>query len=188
MSENGQWFTLQTLSGKEGKAKEHLEARLVQENMQDRVFEVLVPQVKVTEVKRGKKTTTTRKFYPGYIFVNADLISADYKVDNDVWYFIKETNGIINFLGGENPVVLEASEIDAIKAQLEDSAEAVKPRTEFEVGNVVIIKDGAFESFEGEITDVDPDRGKLHISVTIFGRSTPVEVEYWQVEHATEDN
>ena len=185
---SGQWFTLQTLSGKEGKAKEHLEARLVQENMQDRVFEVLVPQVKVTEVKRGKKTTTIRKFYPGYIFVNADLLDADNNVNEDVWYFIKETNGIINFIGGDCPAVLPQSDIDAMKAQLEDSAESVKPRTEFNAGDVVIIKDGAFENFEGEITDVDPERGKLHISVSIFGRSTPVEVEYWQVEHASEEN
>lgn len=179
------WYTVQTLSGKEMKAKEHLEKRIPQEQMEDYVFEILVPQEKVTEIKRGKKTTTNRKFYPGYIFVNVDLTDDGNKIREDVWYFIKDTNGIINFLGGDSPVSLSDQEIDDIRNQLTASEDAaVKPKVEFNAGDIVKIKDGAFENFEGTITSVDPDRGKLQIEVTIFGRSTPVEVEYWQVERS----
>ncbi len=177
------WYTVQTLSGKEMKVKESLEKRIPQEQMDDYVFEILVPQERVTEIKRGKKTTTNRKFYPGYIFVNLDLMDDNNKIREDVWYFIKDTNGIINFLGGDTPVTLSDVEITDIKEQLTSSQAAiVKPKVEFSPGDVVKIKDGPFENFEGSITSVDPDRGRLHIEVTIFGRSTPVEVEYWQVE------
>jgi transcriptional antiterminator NusG len=180
----GKWYTVQTLSNKEMRAKESLEKRLSQEEMEDYVFEILVPQEKVTEIRRGKKTTTNRKFFPGYIFINVDLVDDSNKVREDVWYFIKETNGIINFLGGDRPVELSQAEIQDIKNQLAGEAEAVKPRVEFTTGDVVKINDGAFENFEGSIVNVDPDRGKLQIEVTIFGRSTPVEVEYWQVSRA----
>ena len=179
---SSKWYTVQTLSGKEMKARDHLEKRMDLEEMREFIHEILVPQEKVTEIKRGKKTTTNRKFFPGYIFINVDLMDDSNKVREDVWYFIKETNGIINFLGGENPVAITESEIRDIKNQLSGTEENVKPRVDFESGDVVKIKDGAFENFEGTITSVDPDRGKLHIEVTIFGRSTPVEVEYWQVE------
>jgi len=180
----GKWYTIQTLSNKEMRAKDSLEKRLSQEEMEDYVFEILVPMEKVTEIKRGKKTTTNRKFFPGYIFINVDLVDESNKVREDVWYFIKETNGIINFLGGDRPVSLSDAEIQDIKNQLAGEAESVKPRVEFTTGDVVKINDGAFENFEGSIVNVDPDRGKLQIEVTIFGRSTPVEVEYWQVSRA----
>ena len=180
----GKWYTVQTLSGKENKAKESLDKRIPREGMEDYVLEILVPQEKVTEIKRGKKSTTTRKFFPGYIFVNLNLIDDNGKVREDVWYFIKDTNGIINFLGGDNPLPLSTSEIEDIKIQLAGDAEAVKPKIDFAAGDIVKIKDGAFENFEGPITNIDPDRGKLQIEVSIFGRSTPVEVEYWQVERS----
>jgi transcription termination/antitermination protein NusG len=180
----GKWYTIQTLSNKEMRAKDSIEKRLSQEEMEDYVFEILVPMEKVTEIRRGKKTTTNRKFFPGYIFINVDLVDESNKVREDVWYFIKETNGIINFLGGDRPVSLSEAEIQDIKNQLAGEAEAVKPRVEFTTGDVVKINDGAFENFEGSIVNVDPDRGKLQIEVTIFGRSTPVEVEYWQVSRA----
>lgn len=180
----GKWYTIQTLSNKEMKAKDSIEKRLSQEEMEDYVFEILVPMEKVTEIRRGKKTTTNRKFFPGYIFINVDLVDEGNKVREDVWYFIKETNGIINFLGGDRPVSLSEAEIQDIKNQLAGEAEAVKPRVEFTTGDIVKINDGAFENFEGSIVNVDPDRGKLQIEVTIFGRSTPVEVEYWQVSRA----
>jgi transcriptional antiterminator NusG len=111
-----------------------------------------------------------------------DLVDESNKIREDVWYFIKDTNGIINFLGGDSPVSISESEIRDIKNQLSGAEETVKPKVDFETGDIVKIKDGAFENFEGTITNVDPDRGKLQIEVTIFGRSTPVEVEYWQVE------
>jgi len=180
---SGKWYTLQTLSGKEMKAKDTMEKRMALEEMEEYIFEILVPMEKVTDIKRGKKTTTNRKFFPGYIFINVDLMNNG-KVREDVWYFIKETNGIINFLGGDAPVQLNNAEIEDIKNQINGGVEAVKPRVDFVAGDVVKIKDGAFENFEGAIINVDPDRGKLQIEVTIFGRSTPVEVEYWQVSRA----
>jgi transcriptional antiterminator NusG len=179
---SSKWYTVQTLSGKEMKAKDSLEKRMALEEMQDYIHEILVPQERVTEIKRGKKSTINRKFFPGYIFINVDLVDESNKIREDVWYFIKDTNGIINFLGGDSPVSISESEIRDIKNQLSGAEETVKPKVDFETGDIVKIKDGAFENFEGTITNVDPDRGKLQIEVTIFGRSTPVEVEYWQVE------
>ncbi|MCM8533882.1 MAG: transcription termination/antitermination protein NusG [Lentisphaeraceae bacterium] len=178
----GKWYTVQTLSGKEMKAKESIEKRSTLEGMDDYVFEILVPQERVTEIKRGKKTTTNRKFFPGYMFVNIDLEDEYNKIREDVWYFIKDTNGIINFIGGDAPVALTLNEIEDIRNALRGDEKAVKPKVDFTTGEVVKIKDGAFENFEGAILNVDPDKGKLQIEVTIFGRSTPVEVEYWQVE------
>lgn len=178
----GKWYTVQTLSGKENKAKESLDKRIPREGMEEFVLEILVPQEKVTEIKRGKKSTTTRKFFPGYIFVNLNLEDEFGKIREDVWYFIKDTNGIINFLGGDSPLALSNSEIEDIKLQLAGDTASVKPKVEFNISEIVKIKDGAFENFEGAITSIDPDRGKLQIEVSIFGRSTPVEVEYWQVE------
>jgi transcriptional antiterminator NusG len=104
------------------------------------------------------------------------------KLREDVWYFIKDTNGIINFIGGDSPVALSDQEIEDIKNVLESDEKAVKPKVDFTTGEIVKIKDGAFENFEGSILNIDPDRGKLQIEVNIFGRSTLVEVEYWQVE------
>ena len=178
----GKWYTVQTLSGKENKAKESIDKRIPREGMEDFIHEILVPQEKVTEIKRGKKSTITRKFFPGYIFVNLDLTDEAGKLREDVWYFIKDTNGIINFLGGDVPIPMTEKEIEDIKLQLAGDTAAVKPKVEFIIGETVKIKDGAFENFEGSITHIDPDRGKLQIEVSIFGRSTPVEVEYWQVE------
>ena len=180
----GKWYTLQTLSGKENKAKESIEKRVALEGMTDYVFEILVPQERVTEIKRGKKSTINRKLFPGYIFVHVDLVDEYNKIREDVWYFIKDTNGIINFIGGESPVALTETEIDDIRNALKSDEKAVKPKVDFTAGEIVKIKDGAFENFEGSILNVDPDRGKLQIEVTIFGRSTPVEVEYWQVERS----
>ena len=178
----GKWYTVQTLSGKENKAKESIDKRIPREGMEDFIHEILVPQEKVTEIKRGKKSTITRKFFPGYIFVNLDLTDEAGKLREDVWYFIKDTNCIINFLGGDVPIPMTDKEIEDIKLQLAGDKTAVKPKVDFTAGEIVKIKDGAFENFEGSITHIDPDRGKLQIEVSIFGRSTPVEVEYWQVE------
>jgi transcription termination/antitermination protein NusG len=178
----GKWYTVQTLSGKEMKAKESMEKRISLEGMDDYIFEILVPMERVTEIKRGKKSTTNRKFFPGYMFVNVALEDEYRKVREDVWYFIKDTNGIINFIGGDSPVALSEQEVEDIHNALKGDEKAVKPKIDFTAGEIVKIKDGAFENFEGAILNVDPDRGKLQIEVNIFGRSTPVEVEYWQVE------
>ena len=184
MENKGQWYVVQTLSGKENKAKDSIDKRMEQEGLAEYIHEILVPTETVSEVKRGKKRTANRKFFPGYVLANLDLLDENHAVREDVWYFIKNTNGIINFLGGESPVPLSQREVDDIMLQLQEDEDTVKPKIEFEAGETVKVKDGPFENFEGVITSVDPDRGKLHISVTIFGRSTPVEVEYWQVERS----
>ena len=177
-----QWFVVQTLSGHEMKAKESIEKRLALEEMEDLITETLVPMEKVTEVKLGKKTTTNRKFFPGYILLNATLYDEDHQINEKIWTFIHDTNGIIGFVGGEKPVPLSKQEINDILEQLNMGEAGVKPRIDFDQGEIVKIRDGAFENFEGRIESIDPDRGKLKLSVSIFGRFTPVEVEYWQVE------
>ena len=177
-----QWFVLHTLSGQEQKVKESIERRLKLEEMEDHVGDVLIPTEKVSEVKRGKKTTTTRKFYPGYVLVNMALYDADKNLVEKTWYFTQETPGLIGFVGGERPVPLRAEEVQSILQQIEDKKEKVKPKVSFAAGETVKINDGPFLNFTGVIDEVDPDRGKIKVSVSIFGRSAPVELEYWQVE------
>jgi transcriptional antiterminator NusG len=179
-----QWYVLHTLSGQEARVKESIERRIKQEEMQDYIDEVLIPTEKVSEVKQGKKTTTVRKFYPGYVFVHMQLYGEDRKLLEKSWNFIQQTPGIISFIGGERPVPLRPEEVDAILRQIEEKKEKVKPKVVFEPGETVKITDGPFLNFNGVIEEVDPERGKLKVSVSIFGRSAPVELEYWQVERA----
>jgi transcriptional antiterminator NusG len=150
--------------------------------MEDYIDEVLIPTEKVSEVKKGKKTTTTRKFYPGYVLAYMALYDDSRNLNEKTWYFIQDTPGIIGFIGGERPVPLRQDEVDVILWQMEDRKEKVQPKVMFEPGETVKITDGPFLNFNGVIEEVDPDRGKLKISVSIFGRSAPVELEYWQVE------
>jgi len=180
-----EWFVLQTLSGQENKAKENMERRLKLEEMEDLVQEVLIPTEKVSEVKQGKKTTTTRKFFPGYLLVNMELYDGERKLVEKSWYFAQQTPGVIGFVGGDRPVPLKQGEVDTILNQIEEKKEKVKPKISFEPGETVKITDGPFVSFSEVIEEVDPERGKLKVSVSIFGRSAPVELEYWQVERAT---
>ena len=177
-----QWFVLHTLSGQEGKVRESIEKRAKLEEMQDYIDEVLIPTEKVQEVKRGKKTTTTRKFYPGYVLVHMALYDEQRQLVDKTWYFTQNTPGIIGFVGGERPVPLRKEEVQSILQQIEDKKEKVKPKVSFDVGETVKINDGPFLNFTGVIDEIDPDRGKLKVSVSIFGRSAPVELEYWQVE------
>lgn len=177
-----QWFVIHTLSGQEAKVKENIERRIKQEEMQDYIDEVLIPTEKVSEVKQGRKTTTTRKFYPGYVLVHMALYDEQKSLIDKTWYFTQETPGIIGFIGGDRPVPLRGEEVDGILRQIEEKKEKVKPKVVFEPGETVKITDGPFLNFNGVIEEVDPDRGKLKVSVSIFGRSAPVELEYWQVE------
>jgi transcriptional antiterminator NusG len=179
-----QWFVIHTLSGQESKVRESIERRIKQEEMQDYIDEVLIPTEKVSEVKQGKKTTTTRKFYPGYVLVHMLLYDEQKSLVDKTWYFAQQTPGIIGFVGGDRPVPLRAAEVDNILRQIEEKKEKVKPKVVFEPGETVKITDGPFLNFNGVIEEVDPDRGKLKVSVSIFGRSAPVELEYWQVERA----
>lgn len=177
-----QWFVLHTLSGQEAKVRESIERRIKLEEMKDFIDEVLIPTEKVSEVKRGKKTTTTRKFYPGYVLVHILLYDDNKQLVDRSWYFIQQTPGIIGFIGGERPVPLREEEVNSILQQIEDKKEKVKPKVSFEAGETVKITDGPFLNFNGVIEEVDPERGKLKVAVSIFGRSAPVELEYWQVE------
>ena len=180
-----EWFVLQTLSGQENKARESMIRRIDLEEMGDLVEEVLIPTEKVSEVKQGKKTTTTRKFFPGYLLVKIELYDDERVMNEKSWYFAQQTPGIIGFVGGERPVPLKAHEVETILNQIEEKKEKIKPKINFEPGETVKISDGPFVSFSGVIEEIDPERGKLKVSVSIFGRSAPVELEYWQVERET---
>jgi len=177
-----QWFVLHTLSGQEAKVKEGIERRLQQEEMGDLIEEVLIPTEKVSEVKKGKRTTTTRKFYPGYVLIHMCLYDEAKNLIDRTWYFTQQIPGIIGFIGGDRPAPLRQEEVDNMMMQIEEKKEKVKPKVIFEPGETVKINDGPFLNFNGLIEEVDPERGKLKVSVSIFGRSAPVELEYWQVE------
>jgi transcription termination/antitermination protein NusG len=177
-----QWFVLQTLSGKENKVKQYLEKFKTAEELDDFIFEVLLPTEVVSEVKRGKKTQSVRKFYPGYVFIRMCLYDDEGKILNKPWYFVRETTGVIGFVGGDRPTPLRASEIEQIQAQVEAASGKEVPKVQYEVGEEVKITDGPFLNLTGRIDEIDPERGKLKVSVSIFGRFTPVELEYWQVE------
>jgi transcriptional antiterminator NusG len=181
-----QWFALHTLSGQENKVKTYLEKFKKAEELDDHVFEVLLPTETVSEVKAGKKSTKVRKLYPGYVFVNMRLYDEEKKVIIKPFYFVKDAAGVIGFVGGEHPAALRQTEIDEIKARIEAATGKEVPKVSFEVGEEVKITDGAFANLTGRVDEIDPARGKLKISVSIFGRFTPVELEYWQVQRASE--
>jgi transcriptional antiterminator NusG len=177
-----QWFVIHTLSGQEQKVKESIEKRIKSEEMGDYVKEVLVPMEKVVEVRNQKKTVSTRKLWPGYVFIDMILLDDNNRIIEKPWYFIKETQGVIGFVGGEPPTPTPADEVESIKNQISASEEHEKPKVSFEVGETVKINNGPFLNFSGVIEEVEPERGKLKVTVNIFGRNTPVELEYWQVE------
>ena len=180
------WYAVQTLSNQEQKAKKYLDKFIAVEEMEDYVFDVLMPVETVTEVKSGKKLTKNRKFYPGYVFVNMRLYDDDGKLLQKPWYFVREAQGVINFVGGERPSPLKKSEIERILTQVEDAEGKEKPKIEYDIGEMVKVNDGPFDNLVGKIEEIDPDRGRLKVSVSIFGRYTPVELEYWQVERTEE--
>jgi len=179
-----QWFVIHTLAGQEQKVKDSLEKRMKSEEMTEYIREILVPMEKVAEVRGGKKTVTTRKLYPGYVFIDMVLLDDAKRVIEKPWYFVRDTQGIIGFVGGDRPAPTPAEEIEQIKAQISESEETEKPKVHFEVGETVKINDGPFLNFSGVIEEIEPERGKLKVTVNIFGRNTPVELEYWQVEKA----
>jgi len=181
-----QWFALHTLSGQEGKVKNYIEKFKKAEELDDHIFEVLLPTEVVSEVKAGKKSTKVRKLYPGYVFIQMRLYDEESKVINKPWYFVKEVAGVIGFVGGDHPAALRQTEIDEIKARIEAANGKEVPKVQYTVGEEVKINDGPFANLNGRIDEIDPARGKLKISVSIFGRFTPVELEYWQVSRLTE--
>ncbi len=176
------WFAVQTLSNSEGKAKRFIDRYKKEEEMEEYIFEVLMPTESVTEIKDGKKKTRDRKLYPGYLFINMRLYDDDGNLLREPWYFVKDADGVIGFVGGEQAYPLKEQEIDRILKQVKEAEGKVVPKVNFEVGEEVKINDGPFMNLSGRIDEIDIERGKLKVSVSIFGRYTPVELEFWQVE------
>lgn len=170
------WYVVHTQTGCENRVKATLLARAEAAGLAGNIGEVLIPTEKVSEVKGGKKSVSERKFFPGYIIVQMELT-------DDTWYLVKNTPGISGFVGSRSkPVPLADKDITTILNQEEEKNTKPKPKTEFSVGENVRVKEGAFTNFNGSIEEVHPEKGKLKVMVVIFGRSTPVELEYWQVE------
>ena len=170
------WYVVHTQTGVETKAKANLESRADTAGVRQLIHQVLIPTEKVSEVREGKKRITERKFFPGYLLVQMELTE-------DTWYLVKNTPGISGFVGsGKTPIPLSEGDVDQILHQQEEKTSKPKPKVEFSPGESVRVKEGAFANFNGIIEEINPNRGKLKVMVTIFGRSTPVELEYWQVE------
>jgi len=177
-----QWFALHVLAGKEQKVRDSINRRLKIDEMEPYIREVLLPMEKVVEVRGGKKTVTNRKLHPGYLYVEMALLDENRRLLEKPWYFIKGIDGVIGFIGGERPAEVDVEEINVIKAAVSDSEDVEKPKVNFDVGETVKINDGPFLNFSGVIEEIEPEKGKLKVTVDIFGRKTPVELEYWQVE------
>ena len=182
------WYAIQCLSNHEDKVRRYL-CKYKEENEEfaSCLNEILVPIETVSEVKNGKKRQRDRKFYPGYVFVEMKLFDAQGNLLKNPWYKVKETDGVINFIGRENPTPLGEDEIGRILRQVDDAKGKEVPKVKFGKGEVVKILDGPFLNLTGEIEDIDAEKGTLKVSVSIFGRFTPVELEFWQVEKADEE-
>ncbi len=183
---SGAWYVVQTLSNKEGGVKRYLDRYIASEEMEDYIFEVLMPTETVTEVKSGKKKQIVRKLYPGYVFVHMRLYDDEGNLLQQPWHYVNGADGVIGFVGGQRPHALKEAEIARILNQITESEGKEVPKVQYEVGEEVKITDGPFLNLTGRIDEIDPERGKLKVSVSIFGRFTPVELEYWQVERVTE--
>lgn len=170
------WYVVHTQTGSEEKARAGLESKMASTNLKDFVGEIVVPTEQVSEVRSGKKRITSRKFFPGYILIKMNM-------SKESWYLVKTIPGITGFIGpGRKPTPITEEEVKRILQRTEDTEVKPMPKTTFEIGESIRISQGPFANFNGSVTDVYPDRGKLKVSVSIFGRSTLVELEYWQVE------
>ncbi|MEM7696878.1 MAG: transcription termination/antitermination protein NusG [Verrucomicrobiota bacterium] len=182
-SPSDQWYVVHVLSGQELKVRDSIERRIEAEEMAEFIYEVLVPQERVAEVKAGQKREANRKFFPGYIIINMHLLHDDNSVVDRTWYFIQETDGVINFAGTKDkPIPMPMHEVEGMLAQIKEREGSIKPAVEYEVGDTVIVSDGPFQGQTGIIAEVNEDKGELMVSVNIFGRETLVPLEYWQVE------
>ena len=188
---NKQWFVLHTLTGQELKAQRSIEARVKLERMEDYIGRCVIPTERVTEKKNGKKRTLTKKFFPGYVLAELALYDESRGLDENgkkaiferTWQFLRETPGVIRFVGGDRPTPLKQQEVDAILLDKPQSgAVQSRPKVVFSVDETVKIVDGAFMGLTGQVSMVDPDRGKLKVEVTIFNRKVQVDAENWQVE------
>jgi len=170
------WYVVHTQTGVEARVKANLESRAENAGLKSQIQQVLIPTEKVSEVKEGKKRISERKFFPGYILIQMEL-------NDDTWYLVRNTPGISGFVGsGKTPIPLTEEDVNQILQQQEEKTSKPKPKVEFSVGENVRVKEGSFANFNGTIEEINPNRGKLRVMVNIFGRATPVELEYWQVE------
>jgi len=171
-----QWYVVHTFSGFEHKVKAALEERIKSLGKAEYFGEILVPVEKVVELVKGKKKTSSRKFFPGYILVQMDL-------DDETWHVVKETPKVTGFVGGStHPMPVTDAEVKAITQQMEEGAVKPKPRVLFSEGESVKVIDGPFSDFNGVVEEVRPEKGKLRVLISIFGRATPVELDFVQVE------
>ena len=176
----GQWFVVHTYAGYENKVKSNLESRISSMNMEDRIYEVVIPVEDVIEFKNGKRVVVQKKVFPGYLLVRCEL-------DDDSWYVVRNTPGVTGFVGhGAKPVPLSRKDVETflgVPLEGDEAAPAKKtrPRLEYEVGETVRVREGPFADFSGQVAEINEDQLKLKVLVNIFGRETPVELEFSQV-------
>lgn len=172
------WYIVNTYSNFEKKVAESIREKADQTGLADEFEEVLVPTEEVVEMRRGRKVTSERKFFPGYVLLKANLT-------DEAYHLVKETPKVTGFLGSQSkPVPVSQAEIDRILSQVQEGIDSPKPTILFEIGEQVRVMDGPFQSFTGTVEEVDEERARLKVEVSIFGRATPVELEYAQVEKA----
>jgi transcriptional antiterminator NusG len=171
------WYVVHAYSGMEKAVERNIRERIARTGMQDRFGRILVPMEEVVEVKNGQKKTTERKFFPGYVLVEMIM-------DDDTWHLVKHTNKVTGFVGGQKnrPAPISEAEVMKIVNQMQEGTEKPRHKVEFVVGEYVRVKDGPFTDFNGSVEDVNYEKSKVRVSVTIFGRSTPVELEFSQIE------
>jgi len=180
VNENFKWYIIHAYSGFERKVRESLESRIQAFGLQNRIGRIMIPTEPVTELRNGKKYTIERVFLPGYVLVEMEL-------DNDLWHVIKNTPRVTGFLGtGDKPVALSEAEVSSILFRSESAKDKPSMKVKFEKGEQVRINEGPFANFNGTVDDVNEDRQTLKVMVSIFGRSTPVEIEFSKVDKVTE--
>lgn len=170
------WYVLHTQTGSEEKVETSLESRIVSSGLQEMFGQILIPKEQISEIRSGKKKVSQRKFFPGYIFIEMEM-------DEKTWFLVKGTPGLTGFISmGRKPSPLPDAELKIVLTKSQETQVKPSPKTVFESGEPVRVIDGPFVNFNGTIDGINPEKGKLKVSVSIFGRSTPVELEYWQVE------
>lgn len=171
------WYVVHAYSGYEKKVASSLKERIELHSMEEQFGEVLVPTEEVVEIRGGQKRKSERKFFPGYVLVQMEL-------NDDTWHLVKETPRVMGFIGGkaDAPAPITEREADAILQRMHDSEDKPKPKTVFEPGEVVRVIDGPFNDFNGTVEEVNYEKSRMRVAVSIFGRSTPVELEFTQVE------
>lgn len=171
------WYVVQAYSGYEGKVRGFIEDRIKQFGLEESFGQILVPTEEVVEMRAGQKRKSTRKFFPGYVLVEMDI-------NDECWHLVRDTPRVLGFIGGtkEQPAPISKQEADRILNRLEESTDKPRPRTLFEVGQAVRVVDGPFADFNAVVESVNYEKSRLSVSVMIFGRSTPVELDFGQVE------